>query len=135
MHDVSRRELLKAAGAAAVVLPCIAAPGIARSDPGANWPKAELTGNVIRPSDPNDADASLGWNQNFVHYPMAVVFAQNAQDVVNALTWAQQNDVPFRVRGGRHQLLGWNAVDNGLVIDVSELKESQIDAASLTANI
>jgi FAD/FMN-containing dehydrogenase len=70
-----------------------------------------------------------------IHYPMVIVFAQHTQDVVNALTWAQQNDVAFRVRSGRHQLWGWSAVDNGLVIDVSQLKSAQIDAASLTAKV
>ena len=141
MHDVCRRDLLKAtaaAGAAAVVLPGIAATGtlgIARSDPEANWAQAELTGKIVRPTDADYADASLGWNQNFIHYPTAIVFAQNTQDVVNALSWAQQNDVPFRVRSGRHQLQGWNAVDNGLVIDVSQLKSTHIDPASLTATV
>jgi hypothetical protein len=66
---------------------------------------------------------------------MVIVFAQHTQDVVNALTWAQQNDVAFRVRSGRHQLWGWSAVDNGLVIDVSQLMSAQIDAASLTAKV
>lgn len=141
MNDVSRRDLLKAtaaAGAAAVVLPGIAtagAPGIARSAPGANWPRAELTGNIVRPPDPNYEDASLGWNQYLVHNPSVIVFAESTQDVVNALTWAQENNVPFRVRSGRHQLLGWSAVDNGLVIDVSQFKSTQIDAASLTAKV
>jgi len=39
----------------------------------------------------------------------------------NALTWARQNDVALRVRSGRHCLEGWSNVDNGIVIDVSEL--------------
>jgi hypothetical protein len=152
MHDVSRRDLLKAtaaAGAGAVVLPGLAAAGVpgvaaaestrpgtrARSAGGANWPKAELTGKVVRPSDSDYADASLGWNQLFIHYPMVVVFARHTQDVVNALIWAQQNDVAFRVRSGRHNLQGWNAVDNGLVIDVGQLKSVQIDPARLTAKL
>ena len=141
MHDVTRRDLLKAtaaAGAAAVACGRNTpenAPSVAPSTPRANWPKAELTGKIVRPSDPEYPDASLGWNQYLIHYPMAIVFAQNTQDVVNALTWAQQNDVAFRVRSGRHQLQGWNAVDNGLVIDVSQLKSTQIDAASLTAKV
>lgn len=137
MREVSRRDLLKAT-AAAVALPgmvAAGAPGLARSDPGPNWPTTELTGTVVRPTDAGYADASLGWNQNFVHHPAAVVFAQNAVDVVNALTWAQQNDVAFRVRSGRHQLQGWNAVDGGLVIDVSQLKATDIDPAALTARV
>ena len=55
--------------------------------------------------------------------------------MVNALTWARQNDVALRVRSGRHCLEGWSNVDNGLVIDVSELKSAKIDAASSTATV
>jgi FAD binding domain/Berberine and berberine like len=149
-HDVSRRDLLKAtalAGAGAVVLPGIAAagaPGVAaaqdvrgraRAVGDAHRPPARLTGRIVTPRDPGYADASLGWDQFFVHFPLVIVFAQNTQDVVNALTWAQQNNVAFRVRSGRHQLQGWNAVDNGLVIDVSELKSTRIDTVARTATV
>ena len=149
--DFSRRDLLKAtaaAGAGAVVLPGLAAaaaPGVAAARGvgvrgragvgGASRPPAKLTGRIVTPGDHDYADASLGWDQYFVHFPLVIVFAQNTQDVVNALTWAQQHNVAFRVRGGRHQLQGWSAVDNGLVIDVSELKGARIDAASLTATV
>ena len=44
--------------------------------------------------------------------------------MVNALTWARQNNVALRVRSGRHSLEGWSNVDNGIVIDVSELKST-----------
>ena len=83
---------------------------------------AKLTGRIVRPGDPGYASASLGWDELFVHYPLVIVFAQETQDVVNALTWARQNDVALRVRSGRHSLEGWSNVDNGIVIDVSELK-------------
>lgn len=96
---------------------------------------AELTGRIVRPADPSYAVDSLGWDELFAHYPLVIVFAQNTQIVVNALTWARQNDVAFRVRSGRHALEGWSSVDNGLVIDVSELKSAQIDTASGIATV
>lgn len=148
MDDLSRRNLLKvtaAAGAGAVVLPGAAAAsasGAAASASGsssgastATSPPAQLTGRIVRPQDPGYASASLGWDELFVHYPLVIVFAQETQDVVNALTWARQNNVSLRVRSGRHQLEGWSNVDNGIVIDVSELKSARIDAASLTATV
>ena len=64
-----------------------------------------------------------------------IVFAQETQDVVNALTWARQNNVAPRVRSGRHCLEGWSNVDNGIVIDVSEMKSATIDMASSTATV
>jgi FAD/FMN-containing dehydrogenase len=149
MRNLSRRNLLKstaAAGTGAVVLPGIGrTPDGSGSSPSASAPSemsgsaksppVELTGRIVRPQDPDYASASLGWDELFVHYPLVIVFAQETQDVVNALTWARQNDVALRVRSGRHSLEGWSNVDNGIVIDISELKSAQIDTASLTATV
>ncbi|MDT5099551.1 MAG: hypothetical protein QOC76_3288 [Mycobacterium sp.] len=96
-------------------------------------PPAKLTGRLVRPGDPNYVTSSAGWDQLFTHYPMVIVFAQETRDVVNALTWARQNDVALRVRSGRHCLEGWNNVDNGIVIDVSEMKGAKIDTVAGTA--
>jgi hypothetical protein len=144
MRDFSRRGLLKATaatGVGAVVLPGIAAaeaPGAsARTDgsESATGRPAKLTGRVVGPDDPGYPSARLGWDELFVRYPLVIVFAQETQDVVNALTWARQNDVALRVRSGRHSLEGWSNVDNGIVIDVSELKSVRIDRASRTATV
>jgi FAD/FMN-containing dehydrogenase len=94
-----------------------------------------LTGRVVRPGDTDYPEASTGWNHFFTHRPAAVVFADNTTDVVNALTWARQQGVPFRVRSGGHALEGWSGVDDGVVIDVSGLKSVTIDAAAQTATV
>jgi FAD/FMN-containing dehydrogenase len=96
---------------------------------------AELTGRVVRPGDADYPTASAGYNLLFTHDPAAIVFAQDTQDVVNALAWARQNDVPLRVRSGRHSLEGWSNVDHGIVIDVSEMKSATIDKGSSTATV
>ncbi|MFI1292706.1 FAD-binding oxidoreductase [Streptomyces sp. NPDC020792] len=148
MNDFSRRRLLKAtavAGAGAIVVPGVAAaeaPGASAVTEaavseahGGKYPPAKLTGRIVRPNDPGYTDARLGWDQLFSHYPLVIVFAQNTQDVVNALTWARQNDVALRIRSGRHSLEGWSNVDSGLVIDISELKSVHIDGAARVARV
>lgn len=94
-----------------------------------------LTGRVVRPGEADYPSASTGWNLRFIHRPMAVVFAQETGDVVNALAWARQNGVDVRVRSGRHCLEGWNSVDDGIVIDVSDMKVVTADPASGTATV
>ncbi|MFJ1750550.1 FAD-binding oxidoreductase [Streptomyces sp. NPDC088116] len=144
MHDFSRRGMLRATAAAsagAVVLPGITAaeaPGanaVAQEVESATCNPAKLTGRIVRPDDPDYASASLGWDELFVHYPLVIVYAQKTQDVINALTWARQHDVALRVRSGGHSLEGWSNVDNGIVIDVSELKSAHIDTAARTATV
>ncbi|MGW1727532.1 FAD-binding oxidoreductase [Streptomyces sp. NPDC002306] len=148
MHETSRRNVLKvtaAAGAGAVVVPGTAAAAVAAEVPAdpaaaeavesARCKPAKLTGRIVRPNDPDYAEASLGWDELFVHYPLVIVYVQNTQDVVNALTWARQHNVALRVRSGGHSLEGWSNVDNGLVIDVSELKSVHIDTAARIATV
>jgi FAD/FMN-containing dehydrogenase len=96
---------------------------------------AELTGRIVRPGDTDYPIASAGYNLLFTHDPTVIVFAQETQDVVNALTWARQNNVIPRVRSGRHCLEGWSNIDDGIVIDVSEMKSATIDTASRTATV
>ena len=95
----------------------------------------ELTGRIVRQRDPDHRAASESWNLLYVNDPAVVVFAQETQDVVNALAWARQNQLPVRVRSGGHCLEGWSTVDDGLVIDVSELKSATIDTEGLTATV
>src|SRR5690606_22620253 len=111
----------------------IAPAGLRTENP--RCPPATLTGRIVRPGDASYTDARLGWDQLFSHYPLVIAFAQETQDVVNALTWARQNDIALRVRSGRHALEGWSNVDNGLVIDVSELKSVRIDPDARTATV
>jgi FAD/FMN-containing dehydrogenase len=96
---------------------------------------AKLTGRVVRPGDGDYPVARACWNQFFVHTPQVIVFAPETRDVVNALAWARQNGVRLRVRSGGHCLEGWSNVDDGIVIDVSEMKSATIDSASHTATV
>jgi FAD/FMN-containing dehydrogenase len=43
--------------------------------------------------------------------------------------------VRVRVRSGRHCLEGWSSVDDGIVIDVSQMKSVAVDVASGTATV
>jgi FAD/FMN-containing dehydrogenase len=96
---------------------------------------AQLTGRIVHAGDPTYGEDSAGWNRLFSHRPALIVFATATTDVVNALAWARRHALPVRARSGRHALEGWNAVDGGVVIDVSGLKSTVVDAASCTATV
>jgi hypothetical protein len=44
----------------------------------------ELTGEVLRATDPGYQAARQGWNRLSQRYPEAIVFCRNTSDVVNA---------------------------------------------------
>lgn len=137
METVSRRNVLRTlavsaglAGAASLAPSALASYGrdavpYAMSDDGAD--PGKLTGRLVFPDDADYDEARLGWNRQFNPYPLVIVFCQEAKDVINAITWCRQHDVAFRARGGRHALEGWSNVDGGVVIDVSDMQEIELD--------
>lgn len=94
-----------------------------------------LTGRLVFPDDADYDNARLGWNRQFSPYPLVIVFCQDAQDVINAITWCRRHDVAFRARGGRHALEGWSAVDGGVIIDVSDMQEVEVDTRARQATV
>lgn len=93
----------------------------------------ELTGRVLHPGDPGWDEARTGFNSR-INYdtavPAAVVFCQNTDDVANAVRWARERRVAFRVRCGRHNYEGYSSLaKDGLIVDVSELANLRMDTA------
>lgn len=94
-----------------------------------------LTGRIVLPEDPQYDTARQVFNTFFNKYPLIIVFAQETRDVINAIKWARCNDIPIRVRSGRHNYEGLSVRNAGIVIDVSEMKQFEIDRAGHTATI
>ncbi|MEF2979306.1 FAD-binding oxidoreductase [Subtercola sp. YIM 133946] len=94
-----------------------------------------LPGRVVLPGDEGFDAARRSWNHLFSHQPAAVVYPQSTQDAVDAVSWARTAGLPLRVRSGGHCLEGWSTLDDGLVIDVSDLHSVSIDAENRTATV
>jgi len=95
----------------------------------------ELTGEVLRAGDRGYEAARQCYNRLYQRYPEAIVFCRNTADVVNAVRWARETGTAFRARSGGHSLEGWSAIDGGLVIDVSRMKDLDVDEAAGTATV
>jgi hypothetical protein len=149
METTSRRNVLRAiavgagvVGAASISPSALAFynsnPALRDSAPvgdGTGSGTGKLTGRLVFPEDPGYADDRRIWNLQFNPYPLVIVFCQNADDVVNAITWSRQHDVAFRARGGRHALEGWSSVDGGVIIDVSDMQDIDLDADAQLATV
>ena len=95
----------------------------------------ELTGRIVLPGDRKYNIARKEFNTFFNKYPCAIVFAQDTQDVINAVLWARDRNIPFRVRSGRHNYEGLSSVNSGLVIDVSNMKRSAVNRRNGTVMV
>src|SRR5215211_7579236 len=96
---------------------------------------SKLTGRLVFPDSPDYESARVGWARQFSKFPLVIVFCQNVQDVVNAISWCREHDVAFRARSGRHALEGWSSLDGGVVIDVSDMNRIDVDESAGVATV
>ena len=89
----------------------------------------------VFPDSQDYESARLGWARQFSRFPLVIVFCQNVQDVVNAISWCREHDVALRARSGRHALEGWSSLDGGVVIDVSDMNRIHVDESAGVAAV
>lgn len=89
---------------------------------------AKLTGELVFEDSPEYEKARQDLIKLYQSYPYVIVFARNVEDVRNAVWWSRERNVALRVRGGRCSIEGWSNVNNGVVLDISQLKDITIDA-------
>lgn len=97
--------------------------------------KTKLTGRIVTHEDCAYEASRTNLNLSIQKFPCIIVFCQNGQDVVNALKWAREHGIPFRIRSGRHSYENFSLLNKGLIIDVSEMNHITINQKNLTATI
>ncbi|WP_088067343.1 FAD-binding oxidoreductase [Gottfriedia luciferensis] len=97
--------------------------------------KTKLTGRIVTPNDAEYVQARTNNTLNNPKFPKIIVFCQKVRDVLNALNWVKENNMPFRVRSGRHSYENFSLVNGGLIIDVSEMNKVTVDREEMTAKI
>ena len=70
-------------------------------------------GEVVLPSDDGYDAARAVWNRMVDRRPAAVVRPTVAEDVVTALRFARDQELPIAVRGGGHSIPGLSTCDDG----------------------
>ena len=87
----------------------------------------ELTGRIVTPKDPQYNVDRQDFNTFFDKFPLVIVYAQETQDVVNAVKWARYWKVPMRIRSGGHSYEAFSVLNAGIVIDLSEMTQVDIE--------
>jgi FAD/FMN-containing dehydrogenase len=93
----------------------------------------DLSGSVVGPEDPDYETARRIWNAAIDKRPALIVRATSTEDVARAVTFARSEGRPIAVRGGAHSVAGFSTCDDGIVIDLAELNEVQVDVESRRA--
>lgn len=65
----------------------------------------------------------------------AIVQCAEADDVLHAIAYARENELEISVRGGGHNIAGSAVCDNGVMIDLSNMKNVGVDAQKRRAYV
>src|SRR5579859_1351232 len=91
-----------------------------------------LRGRLLRPGDDEYDDARKIWNGMIDRHPALIARCAAPEDVVAAVNFARDYELPLAVRGGGHNVAGLAVCDGGLVADLSGMKGIQVDPAGQT---
>ena len=90
-------------------------------------------GQLVRPrADGYDAARTV-WNAMIDRRPALIARCTEAADVVAAVRFAQEEQLPVSVKGGGHNVAGKAVADGGLMIDLTPMKGIAVDPAARTA--
>jgi hypothetical protein len=97
--------------------------------------KPSIKGTVILPEDDNYNEARAIYNAMIDKKPSIIVKCKDEEDVIDTVNFARKNNLEISIRSGGHNGAGLALVENGLVIDLSEMKNLEVDPKSKTAVI
>ncbi len=92
-----------------------------------------FTGQVLTADNADYDRARAVWNGAIDRRPAVIACCAGVPDVVAALRFARERDLPVAVRSGGHSIAGASVCDGGVVIDLSGMKAISIDPAQRTA--
>src|SRR3977135_3218314 len=91
--------------------------------------RAQVRGEVIEPSDDGYDEARKVYNAMHDRRPRAVVRGADAADVAAAVRAGREQGLELAVRGGGHSVPGFGTSDDGIVIDLSPMRNVHVDPA------
>jgi FAD/FMN-containing dehydrogenase len=92
-------------------------------------------GPVIGRDDPEYGEARKLYNGMIDKQPLLIARCADAADVIGAVNFGRDNELPIAIRGGAHNGAGLASVNDGLVIDLSLTKGVRVDPAKRTARV
>jgi FAD/FMN-containing dehydrogenase len=97
--------------------------------------RESLRGPVIGPHDNAYDEARSLYNAMIDKRPGAIARCADVADVMTSVRFAAERDLLLAVRGGGHNGGGLGSCDDGLVIDLSDMKGVRVDPSSSTVRV
>jgi hypothetical protein len=97
--------------------------------------KEKFKGKIILPKDPDYEQARQVYNAMINKFPALIVKCSDVADVIAAVNFGRENNLLVSVRGGGHNAGGLGICNDGLVIDLSNIKYVRVDTDKKTVRV
>ncbi|WP_020523735.1 FAD-binding oxidoreductase [Catelliglobosispora koreensis] len=94
-----------------------------------------FAGRLIQPDDAGYDAARQIWNGHIQRYPALIARCSGVADVIAAVRFCREHDLPASVRGGAHAVAGHAVRDGGVVIDLSPMTGTRVDPLARTIQL
>jgi hypothetical protein len=95
--------------------------------------RAALNGQVITPGEAGYDEARRAFPGDIDRHPAAIVRVKDASDVSRVVSLARETGLELAVKSGGHSGAGHSTTDGGILLDLSEMKNLEIDVEGRTA--
>jgi UDP-N-acetylenolpyruvoylglucosamine reductase len=94
-----------------------------------------VLGKLLEPGDPEYEEARKIHNGMIDRRPALIARCAGAEDVMACVRHAQRRNALISVRGGGHGVAGFAVCDGGVMIDLSSMRDVQVDPVRRTARV
>ncbi len=95
----------------------------------------KIDGEILVSGQEGYDGARAVWNAMIDRKPALIARCKNADDVVKTVIYARDHNLPMSVRGGAHNVAGHAVCDDGVMIDLSQMRTVQVDADNRRARV
>ena len=95
--------------------------------------RTSITGRVIAPGDTAYDETRMPFMGGLDRHPAVIIFPSDTSDVARAIALARETGLPLAIRSGGHSSAGHCTVDDGIVLDLRDLKSLEVNATDRTA--
>jgi hypothetical protein len=95
--------------------------------------RSEFKDRIIAPGDPDYDKARTVFYGGVDRHPAVIIKVADANDVSRVVNLARASGLELAVRSGGHSSVGHSVSEGGIVLDLSNMKDLQIDPESRTA--
>ncbi len=92
-----------------------------------------FNGQVIASGDAEYDQARTVFYGGIDRHPAVILRVKNAGEVARVISLARETGLPLAVRSGGHSVAGHSVADGGIVLDLSDMRDLQIDVEGRTA--